>query len=115
MGGSSLQHVRLREDLRKPPGDLAQLDAGAAAGRVLGDGQAQGVGVAPGGTMTYGVRADPHPEPLERFGGLLGPAPRLSRGDGVQDADGPRVAGERQQLQGGGDGFEVPDLAPGTE
>ena len=54
--------------------------------------------------MTYGVRADPHPEPLERFGGLL--SPRLSRGDGVQDADGPGVAGERQQLQGGGDGFE---------
>ena len=46
--------------------------------------------------MAQGVRADPHPEPLERFGRLLGP--RSSRRDGVQDADHRGVAGERQQL-----------------
>ena len=60
--------------------------------------------------MAQGVRADPHPEPLERFGRLLGP--RSSRRDGVQDADHRGVAGERQQLHGGGDGFEVEDLRP---
>ena len=75
MSRSSLQHVRLREDLRQPPGNLAQLDASAAAGRILRHGQTQSTGVAPRGAVPEHVRADPHPEPLDRFGRLLGPRP----------------------------------------
>ena len=95
MSRSSLQHVRLREDLRKLPADLSQLDAGAATGRVLGHGQTQGTGVAPRGAVPEDVRADTEPRPLESFRRL--PGPRFSRGDRVEDADHRGIASERQQ------------------
>ena len=40
MSSSSLQHIRLGQGLGQPPGDLAQLVAGATAGRILAHGQA---------------------------------------------------------------------------
>ena len=59
-----VQHVRLREDLRKPPGDLAQLAAGAAARRVprrllqprLGDPHREARAAGTEGTATGGSR-----------------------------------------------------------
>jgi len=55
MSGSSLQHIRLGQGLGQPPGDLAQLAAGATAGRILAHGQAQSVRVAPRGAVGCGL------------------------------------------------------------
>ena len=55
MSSSSLQHIRLGQGLGQPPGDLAQLVAGATAGRILAHGQAQSVRVAPRGAVGCGL------------------------------------------------------------